>query len=319
MSRDDAPRTGEPRSGAEWFVALDTRAVGAEADGALGAWLDGTAEREAELERCTAAVEIARRLADDPDLRWAYAEAGALAKHSAADRSRRASRVARGVLGGSIAAALVLLAAVTAWWPRDPAAPAQPGAVMRRAAAIVAAAPVTSPVVLLPGSVAVDANSIAVLPFDALPAAETDPDPADPRFAADLQRGVVADLASVPGLYVVGGSSVLPYASGDFSASELGVLLGARGILRGGVRLADGRILLRAQLADAATGAVIWRAEYEHGVDDLRVLQTELVDGVTAALVDPALRTPAPSWTPPVLSARADSAVSAVADPSSVE
>ena len=319
MSRDDAPRTGEPRSGAEWFVALDTRAVGAEADGALGAWLDGTAEHEAELERCTAAVEIARRLADDPDVRWAYVEAGALAKRSAADRSRRASRVAHRVLGGRIAAALVLVAAVTAWWPRDPGAPAEPGAVTRRAAAIVAAAPVTSPVVLLPGSVAVDANSIAVLPFDALPAAETDPERADPRFAADLQRNVVADLASVPGLYVVGGSSVLPYASADFSASELGVLLGARGILRGDVRLADGRILLRAQLADAATGDVIWRAEYEHGVDDLHLLQTELVDGVTAALVDPALRTPAASWTPPVLSARADSAVTTVAEPSSVE
>src|SRR5262245_36626962 len=90
MRRDGKRPSVENASAAEWFVALDSSAPDEVGAARFAAWLDRAAEHEVELERCDAAVEIARGLADDPDLRWAYDEAAALAKRDpAASRRRR--------------------------------------------------------------------------------------------------------------------------------------------------------------------------------------------------------------------------------------
>jgi TolB-like protein len=275
-----------PETAAEWFVRLDATAPDAAGDAQLAEWLARSPDNEASLARCASAIAVARRLADDPELRAAYAEATDLARGGPAAAAPSARRPAVLGLGVAALAAMIALAALHDRGPTDAAAPSPPPR-GSRAAAIVANASAENSAVMLPGRVVVDANSLAVLPFAAArgPGAAGSDD-----LAAQLESLVVTELSTVPGIYVVSGAAVLPFADGEFSAAEIGVLLGARGIMSGTVERLEGRVRVRAQLSDAATDRVVWSVDYERPTDDLRAIQLDLVDGVAAALVDPALR-----------------------------
>jgi TolB-like protein len=277
---------------AEWYVALDGGASDELTDARFASWLDRAAESEPDLERCEAAVEIARRLADDPELRFAYDEAAALA---AGGHKSRASKALQRLSWPKLAwgvAALALAAVVASLIVRESREPARALNVASEsargssAARIVALSPASNPVIVLAGRVAVDANSVAVLPF------VEQPGDAAPRtnVAADLHRDLVAALGAVPGVYAIGEPSVSPYAASELSASEIGAQLGARAVLSADIAFANDGILVTARLADAATDTLLWQARYEQPLDELAAIKVEILDGIAAALVDPELR-----------------------------
>lgn len=304
MSRElENPAPGR-RSAAERFVALDSSAAGDAVP-----WTDDSDDSEAALARCAAAVAIARGLADDPELRWAYDEAAALASGDplARDAARRHRRWRRVWASAGIAAAAVVLAALVLPLHPPPSATIETPPIASRAAAIVATAAPVAPVILLPGGVAVDANSVAVLPF------ESAVDGTDKSAGGLLQNAIVADLAMVPGIYVSSGAAVAPYARTDLSAADIGVQLGTRGIVRGSVEQRGSGVRVHAELADAATNRVIWRADYDTTLAELRAVRTELVDGIAATLVDPALRRTALAGA--ASQAHPDSTLASVAEP----
>jgi TolB-like protein len=304
MSGERIRRNGEPATAAEWFVAIDSSAPDDVAAARFTAWLDRAAEHEPELERCAAAVEIARGLAVDPELRWAYDEAAALA----ARRPRHSwHAIRRFAMLGWVAAASGAAAALLwiALGAGDAVAPRS--IATASAASIVASSAGANSTVMLPGRVVVDANSIAVLPF-----AEAAGDGASRGFAAGLHSDIVAALRAVPGLYVVGGPSVAPYAGTDLSPAEIGAQLGTRGVLAADAALEAGELRVAARLIDAATGDVLWRADYERPIDELRAVQIDVIDNVAAALVDGERR--AVSAAAANIQARADSSVATARD-----
>jgi len=134
---------------------------------------------------------------------------------------------------------------------------------------------------VLPTGVVVDASAVAVLPFAGA---------GDGTLARGLQREVVAALRGVPGLYVIAGDAVQPYAATELSAADIGGQLGARGIVDASVELADGRVNVSAQLRDAATGATLWRTEVARPVDELNAIQYEIAESVAATMFDSELR-----------------------------
>jgi TolB-like protein len=314
MTREPQLPMSEPRTAAEWFVALDAAAPGdaADRDGAAAAPApDAPSAHDAALARCAAAVTIARGLADDPELRWAYDEAAAIARgDAAAHRARAGARARRTRLAwtcaGLAAAALVMAAWVLPLRTPSPvtAERSQPAS---RAAEIVAAAAPIAPVILLPGGTAVDANSVAVLPF----AASGDESSAAADIGTRLEKALVADLATVPGIYVRGGAAAAPYALADWSAAEIGVMLGTRGIVSGHIERLPAGVRIHAQLSDAATNRVVWRGDYDAAPEELGAVSVALVDAIAATLVDPALRRSALA---PASSARADHSLASVAE-----
>jgi TolB-like protein len=177
-----------------------------------------------------------------------------------------------------------------------------------RAAEIVAAAAPIAPVILLSGGTAVDANSVAVLPF----ASSGDESSTAADVGTRLEQTLVADLATVPGIYVRGGAAVAPYALTEWSAAEIGVMLGTRGIVSGQIELLPAGARIHAQLSDAATNRVVWRGDYEAAPEELGAVSVALVDAIAATLVDPALRRSALG---PASSARADYSLASVAEP----
>ena len=326
MSGERFRRSDEPATAAEWYVAVDSAAPDDVKAARLAAWLDRAAEHEPELERCSAAVEIARGLADDPELRWAYDEAAAVA--AGAPRARRAFRN----VGWAAATAATLVAGVGAiWLARDGQVPhalgganvtttavalvrwarsgaADGAAAPVRAVDIGAAASASVPALRLPSGVVVDAGAVAVLPFTA----SSDDGAAASKLAATLARNVGTELALAPGIYVIGARQAAAYLGTDLSASELGAQLGVRGVVVGDVALDAGQVRVGATLLDAATDEPLWHSEYERPATELASLADEIGAEITAALVDPEMRARAAAATSSYRAARADGSTTSV-------
>jgi len=326
MSGERFRRNSEPATAAEWYVAIDSAAPDDVKAARFAAWLDRAAEHEPELERCAAAVEIARGLADDPDLRFAYDEAAALA--AGVPRARRSFRN----LSSAAAIAATVVAGIAAIWlarearePRAPdgadatanasvlvrgadaGAPASASAPLR-AADIGAAAPVSVPALRLPSGVVVDAGAVAVLPFGAA----SDDGVAAAKLAATLARNVRTELAAAPGIYVIGTPQAVAYLGTDLSAAELGAQLGVRGVVGGELALDAGQVRVGVTLVDAATDQTLWHSDYERPVAELAPLAGEIGAEVAAALVDADLRARAAAATSPSRDARADYSTASV-------
>jgi len=310
MSDERIRRNGEPATAAEWYVAIDARAPDDVTAARLIAWLDRGAEHEPALERCSAAVEIARGLADDPELGWAYDEATALAQGGA--RVQRAPYRLKWI---AAAAAAVLAGVATIWLARDAQAPARtagPEAIPSTpsaglAASIAAAAPASNPALRLPSGVVVDAGSVAVLPFSAPP----DEGAAAADLAATLARDVGTELAAAPGIYVIGAPQAAAYFGTDLDASQVGAQLGVRGVVVADLALEGDNVRVTASLLDAATDDPLWHADYERPVAELASLADEISAEIATALVDPEVRARSAA-APAFSSARADGLTASV-------
>jgi TolB-like protein len=263
-------------SAARRFVSVDAGGQGA--DVALARWLDESPGHERALERVELAAALARRLAADPGSAL-YAEAAQAARLASRRRGWARALVLSGALAASALVAIVLVR------DGEPAA-VQPEPTPIEAARIVTFDAPTNPVAVLPTGAVVDAGAVAVLPFVAS---------GDTTLAAGLEHDVVAALRDVPGLYVIAGEAVRPYTATEIAAPELGGLLGARGIVDAAVELGGGRVRVRAQLRDAASGAALWRTDVDRPVDELSAVRNEIAERVAATMLDPGLREQAAS------------------------
>ena len=261
---------GLEEAAARSFVRVDAEPAG-DGNAELARWLANRPVNERAMERVELAVELGRRLAADP-----ASPLHADMLRAVQPRSRRRSLVAGLAWGGALAAGLV----VAVWVVRD-AVPTEPEPLMMEAARRVAFDAPTTAVAVLPSGVVVDASAVAVLPFVG---------PGDAVLAAGLEQDIATALRTVPGLYVIAGAAVRPYAGTDLGAAELGSLLGARGLVDGSVELVDGRLRGSARLRESATGATLWQTHVDRPVDELRAVRAEIADHVAAAMFDSTLR-----------------------------
>lgn len=271
MTREDSTDAGSAADeAARWYVRVDADGLRDDAD--LAAWLDERPGNELAFERVELTAALGKRLAADPSSAL-YDEA---ARACLVPRSRSLRRAL--AWGGALAASLLVAIFVV----REAAPPAgSPEALTIEAARVVTFDAPRNSVAVLPSGAVVDASAVAVLPFAAF---------GDATLAAGLERDVAAALLTVPGLYVIAGDAVQPYAGTDLAAAEIGGQLGARGIVEAAVELVDGRVLVSARLRDSATGATLWRADIDRPVDELRAIRHEIAEGIAAMMLDSDLR-----------------------------
>ena len=136
----------------------------------------------------------------------------------------------------------------------------------------------------VPSSGAVsDVSSIAVRPFTVLS------DERELQFLADgLGEDVIALLARVPGFFVIAKASSFEFRNQDIPTSAIARQLGVRYVLGGSVRALGGKIRLSAQLADAASGRVLWSGQFDAERSDAINLQDDITRGIIVEL-QPAL------------------------------
>jgi adenylate cyclase len=119
-------------------------------------------------------------------------------------------------------------------------------------------------------------SSIAVRPFTVLS------DERELQFLADgLGEDVIALLARVPGFFVIAKASSFEFRNPDIPTSTIARQLGVRYVLGGSVRALGEKIRLSTQLADAASGHVLWSGQFEADRSDAINLQ----DGITRSII----------------------------------
>ena len=125
--------------------------------------------------------------------------------------------------------------------------------------------------------------SIAVRPFVVL---------AEDRgleFLADgLAEDVTALLARVPGFFLISRASSFAFRNPETPTSVVAQQLGVRYVLEGTVRGAGDQVRVSTQLADAATGRILWFGKFKAPRAETLELQDDIARGIMIEL-EPAL------------------------------
>jgi adenylate cyclase len=115
------------------------------------------------------------------------------------------------------------------------------------------------------------AASVAVLPFISLSA-----DPENQFFSDGLTEEVIAALARIPGLKVVGRSTVFCYQGKAQDVRKVAGELHVRTVVEGSVRRIGTRLRINAQMLDASNCFHIWSETWERETTDIFAVQEEI-------------------------------------------
>jgi adenylate cyclase len=125
--------------------------------------------------------------------------------------------------------------------------------------------------------------SIAVRPFMVL---------SEDRRLEYLAKGLAEDvttlLARVPGFFLISRASSFAFTNPETPASIVAQQLGVRYVLEGSVRGAGDQVRVSTQLAEAATGRILWSGKFEVARAETLELQDDIVRGIMVEL-EPAL------------------------------
>jgi len=140
------------------------------------------------------------------------------------------------------------------------------------------------------GSVEVPAKSIAVLPL-----VNTSGDPGNDYFSDGLSEELIAVLAKIPGLKIIGRSSSFLFKGKSDDSRMIGEKLGVTNLLEGSVRKQGDRVRIVAELINAADGRALWSETYDRELKDVFAVQSEIATAVTEQLKIKLLGAPAKS------------------------
>jgi TolB-like protein/Flp pilus assembly protein TadD len=135
-----------------------------------------------------------------------------------------------------------------------------------------------------------DAKSIAVLPL-----VNTSGDAANDYFSDGLSEELIAVLAKIPGLKIIGRSSSFLFKGKSDDSRTIGQKLGVTNLLEGSVRKQGDRVRIVAELINAADGRALWSETYDRELKDVFAVQSEIATAVTDQLKIKLLGTPAKS------------------------
>jgi adenylate cyclase len=125
--------------------------------------------------------------------------------------------------------------------------------------------------------------SIAVRPFLVLS------DDRGLEFLANgLAEDVIALLARVPGFFLISRASSFAFNNPETPTSAVAQQLGVRYVLEGSVRGAGDQVRVSTQLAEAATGRILWSGRFEAVRAETLELQDDIARGIIVEL-EPAL------------------------------
>jgi TolB-like protein/Flp pilus assembly protein TadD len=121
--------------------------------------------------------------------------------------------------------------------------------------------------------------SVAVLPFRPMG------DHASQHVLAEgLTHDVITQVARARWLFVVARGSAFKFRDGPFDPREVGRALGVRYVVQGDVQFSSGRVVVRAAIAEATTGAERWADRFDRALDDLIAIQAELAEAVVGSI-----------------------------------
>lgn len=124
-----------------------------------------------------------------------------------------------------------------------------------------------------------DNKSIAVLPL-----LNESGDPKDEYFSDGLSEELIAALAQIRELKVIGRSSSFRFKDRKEEPKTIGEKLGVTTLLEGTVRKQGERVRIVAELINAADGIELWTRTFDRELKDIFALQQEIAGAVASSL-----------------------------------
>src|SRR6478672_984753 len=118
-------------------------------------------------------------------------------------------------------------------------------------------------------------KSIAVLPL-----VNTSGDPSNEYFSDGLSEELIAVLAKIPELKVIGRSSSFFFKGKSSDPAAIGEKLGVANLIEGSVRKQGDRVRIVAELISAADGRSLWSETYDRELKDVFAVQAEIAKAV---------------------------------------
>jgi TolB-like protein len=122
-------------------------------------------------------------------------------------------------------------------------------------------------------------KSIAVLPL-----LNESSNSNDDYFSDGLSEELIAALAQVKGLKVIGRSSSFRFKDHQEDSKSIGEKLGVSTLLEGTVRKNGDRVRIVAELVNAADGSELWSGTFNRELKDIFAVQAEIAEAVAASL-----------------------------------
>jgi len=122
-------------------------------------------------------------------------------------------------------------------------------------------------------------KSIAVLPL-----LNESGDPKDEYFSDGLSEELIAALAQIRDLKVIGRSSSFRFKERREESKTIGEKLGVATLLEGTVRKQGDRVRIVAELINAADGIELWTRTFDRQLKDIFAVQTEIAAAVAESL-----------------------------------
>ncbi len=122
-------------------------------------------------------------------------------------------------------------------------------------------------------------KSIAVLPL-----INESGDPKDEYFSDGLSEELIAALAQISGLKVIGRSSSFRFKDRKEEPKTIGEKLGVGTLLDGTVRKQGDRVRIVAELVNAADGIQLWTRTFDRELKDIFAVQEEIARAVAESL-----------------------------------
>ncbi len=126
---------------------------------------------------------------------------------------------------------------------------------------------------------AIPQKSIAVLPL-----LNESGDPKDEYFSDGLSEELIAALAQISGLKVIGRSSSFRFKDRNEEPKSIGEKLGVSTLLEGTVRKQGDRVRIVAELVNAADGVQLWTRTFDRELKDIFAVQEEIARAVAESL-----------------------------------
>jgi serine/threonine-protein kinase len=126
---------------------------------------------------------------------------------------------------------------------------------------------------------AIPEKSIAVLPL-----INESGDPKDEYFSDGLSEELIAALAQISGLKVIGRSSSFRFKDRKEEPKTIGEKLGVSTLLEGTVRKQGDRVRIVAELVNAADGIELWTRTFDRELKDIFAVQEEIARAVADSL-----------------------------------
>ena len=130
-----------------------------------------------------------------------------------------------------------------------------------------------------PATATTSAKSIAVLPL-----INESGDPKDEYFSDGLSEELIAALAQIRDLKVIGRSSSFRFKDRKEEPKTIGEKLGVATLLEGTVRKQGERVRIVAELINAADGIELWTRTFDRELKDIFAVQAEIATAVAESL-----------------------------------